>query len=247
MLTKILKITVLFIAICALAIPFIQSSYAADTKVIITGITGEGDVQVLRPGSQGWIPAQENMALNEGDVIMTGANSGASIKYDDGAIIDLVKESRFTVAQLRDVNNLDKQQNVLSLETGYLHGLFEKIPDGEESRFVIKTPTAVCGVLGTKIYIDADTGTVYVTEGTLTIINTVTGETYTVTAGNSITINTNGSTSGAQPYSEAAIKAIEDTFVEMDIDILGYSSVTTGGGESIIQFTPGVDDGASAI
>ena len=251
MFIKIAKLVLLFGVICSFAITAVQLSYAADAvtqpKVIITGISGEGDVQVLQAGTNSWINAEENMVLHEGDLVLTGADSGASIKYTDGAIVDLVKESRFNVAVLRDANNPNRQQNVLSIESGYMHGLFEKISSTEESKFTVKTPTAVCGVLGTKIYVDADTGTVYVTEGVLSIVNTVTGETVTVSAGNSITINTNGSTTGAQPYSEAAIESVANTFTVMDIDVLGYTAVPTDEGEIIIEFTPVTEQVASKI
>ena len=248
---KIVKLVLFFSMICFLAVSVISSSYAVETtssaKVMITGITGDKDVDILRASDDSWAKAQENMILYEGDRIRTGADSGASIKYDDGAIIDLVMESNLIITQLRDPNDSKKKLNIMSLKTGYMHGLFDTIGENEESKFEIRTPTSVCGVLGTKIYIDADTGTIYVTEGTLTIVNISTGESYTVSAGSSISISSDGSTAGAQPYSEATIETVEDTFEAMEIDVLGYTAVETDEGEVIIEFTPDVEQVASTI
>lgn len=222
---QVIKSAVLFGVISFLAVSVVHSCCADEitspAKVIITALTGEKDIQFLKPATTSWVKLQEDMVLNEGDRIRTGADSGVSIKYKDGAIIDFVKVSDLTVTQLRQIDNPDKKRNILNIKTGYMHGYFEKIAPYEESKFEIRTPTAVCEVLGTKIYIDAYLGTVYVTDGTLSIINIITAETYTVAAGNSITINTDGSTAGAQPYSSVSIESIKNTFKVLDIDVSG--------------------------
>jgi co-chaperonin GroES (HSP10) len=217
------------------------------SKVLITGIAGEGDVKVLKAGTTNWIDAQENMELSEGDRIMTGDNSGASIKYEDGAIVDIIMGANIVVAQLRDVNNPDKTQNIFNYESGYMHGLFEKIPAGEESRFEIRTSTAVCGVLGTKIYIDDKSGTVYVVDGALTIINMITGDEYIVEAGSSVQINPDGTVTGPQPYSQEELDKIIALFDIMGIDVLGYSPPVGGGPGDPGAFTLELEQPASTI
>jgi hypothetical protein len=103
-------------------------------------------------------------------------------------------------------------------------------------------------VLGTKLYIDTTTNTVYVLEGSLTVVNMETGETYTVDAGSSIAINTDGSTSGPQPYSEAEIQEVAEQFEAMEIDVLGYTPpADTTDPNAEIQFTPEVEEPASKI
>ena len=216
-------------------------------KVFITGLAGEKDVKVLKAGTINWIDAQENMELSEGDRIKAGDNSGASIKYEDGAIVDIIKGSNLVLAQLRDSENPDKNQNQLILESGYMHALFEKIPAGEESRFEIRTSTAVCGVLGTKIYIDDQSGTVYVVEGTLTIINMVTGEEYIIEAGNSVQINPDGTVTGPQAYSQEELDKIIESFDILGIDVLGYTPPVGGGPGDPVVFTLELEQPASKI
>jgi hypothetical protein len=246
-------ITIIFL--CALSIALIlpvtgicSALEPITSRVYITAIAGDKDVQVLKVSTIGWAQAEVGMVLSEGDRIKTGANSGASIKYDDGAVIDIASSANLVLAQLRDSSNSGKKQNKLVLESGIMHGLFEKVAPGEASRFEIKTPTAVCGVLGTKIYIDTTTNTVYVLEGSLTVVNMETGESYTVDAGNSIAINTDGSTSGSQPYSDAEIQEVAGQFEAIEIDILGYTPpADTTDPNAVIQFTPEVEEPASKV
>jgi hypothetical protein len=246
---RLIRLGIFCFIIAGLVMSFAGISFAqAPAGVYLTGIAGQGDVKILKAGTVNWIDAYENMVLSEGDRIRTGIDSGASIRYDDGAIIDITNGANLALGQFRDPANPAKQTNKLSLETGYMHGLFEKVPAHGESRFEVRTPTAVCGVLGTKIYIDADTGTVFVLEGSLTMVNLTTGETFTVSAGTSITINPDGSTSGMQTLSEEAIQEIADTFEVIEIDVLGYTppaDPTEPG--AVVTFTPETEQVASKI
>jgi hypothetical protein len=248
--SKTIKLGVFLIVAVSFMVCFAgaSSALAAASGVYLTGIAGAGDVQVFRADTMQWQKAVENMKLVEGDRIKTGSDSGASIRYDDGAIIDITKGADLVLTQLRDPSDSSKKLNKLSLETGLMHGLFEKIPAGEESRFEIKSPTAVCGVLGTKIYIDADTGTVFVLEGTLTMVNLTTGESFTVESGSSVTVNVDGSTSGVQAVSEAQVQEITETFEVIEIDVLGYTppaDPTEPG--AVVEFTVEAEEVASKI
>jgi len=116
---------------------------------------------------------------------------------------------------------------------------------GEESHFEVKTPTSVCGVLGTTIYIDSSTGSVYVAEGTLTVRNNATGEEYTVEAGEIISIAPDGSTGGAQGATEEQVQHMLNNFAGLDINILGYSLTGDPDEDDFIIFTPGLEEAAT--
>ncbi len=73
------KIFTLIVMATALTVmPIINVAYTAKKALtanfIISRITGEKDVAILRSGTPFWIAAKESMALYAGDAIRTGAN-----------------------------------------------------------------------------------------------------------------------------------------------------------------------------
>jgi hypothetical protein len=121
----------------------------ASAKVSAKILSLEGDVQVVRAGGEKPFAAFVNMRLTEGDRVITGTNGRAEIQMDDEVIITLVENTRIYLSELR--GSAGAQQSSIGLQAGGVGSSVNKKLD-ENSRFEIKTPTAVMGVRGTEFF-----------------------------------------------------------------------------------------------
>ena len=118
-------------------------------KISAKLIQMEGDVQVIRAGGEKPFKAFVNMRLTEGDRIITGPSGKAKIEMDDEVIITLAENTRIYLSELRGSNGA--KQSSINLQSGGVgSSVKEKLKDN--SRFEIKTPTAVMGVRGTEFF-----------------------------------------------------------------------------------------------
>ena len=240
-----------FAAILAAVIFIVSASYAQPVNegdisgtALIESVAG--NVRIIKADSSDEVQAEPGMIVYSGDMVKTyGMNANAGIRFEDGTLINITQDSELSLEQIRSMQDRPGEKTTLNLEKGYMHAVFAKLGPSEESRFRVKTPTAVCGVLGTTIYIDAATGTVYVSEGMLKVVNIVTGQEYEVYAGEIITINIDGTTEGSQPATEGQIENMLSKFTASSIEVLGYSVVS--GYEPEILFTPDPEEPASRI
>ncbi len=109
----------------------------------------DGDVQIIRAGGEKPFKAFVNMRLTEGDRIITGPSGKAKVQMDDEVIITLAENTRVYLSELRGSNGA--KQSSISLQSGGIGSTVkEKLKDN--SRFEIKTPTAVMGVRGTEFF-----------------------------------------------------------------------------------------------
>jgi hypothetical protein len=105
----------------------------------VASITGAPDLQ-----------AQDKMPILWKDILWTGSGGRMRAMLNDGSIISVGPESILTVTEY----NEHTQQSAFQLNYGKVRAQVVKMtrPD---SRFEIRTNTAVCGVLGTDEYVDA--------------------------------------------------------------------------------------------
>jgi hypothetical protein len=73
----------------------------------------------------------------------------------------------------------------------------------------------------------------------------VTGEEYTVNAGEIIGISPEGTVTGPQEATQEQIEQMTSQFIPLDVDVLGY--VVTGAGGDPVIFTPEPEEPASKI
>lgn len=123
-------------------------SFAAE-KTSATLIELKGDVQIIRSGGEKPFKAFLNMKLSEGDRIITGSSATAKIQLDDEVVISLAENTSIYLSELR--TSKDSKQSSISLQSGGVgSSIKKKLTDN--SRFEIKTPTAVMGVRGTEFF-----------------------------------------------------------------------------------------------
>ena len=145
----------------------------ASVKISAKLISMEGDVQVIRAGGEKPFKAFVNMRLTEGDRIITGSNGTAKVQMEDDVIITLAENTRIYLSELR--GSQGAQQSSINLQSGAVgSSVGKKLTDN--SRFEMKTPTAVMGVRGTEFFTQYYNGNVdvRVVNGTVEVSVSVT-------------------------------------------------------------------------
>ena len=150
---------------------------------IITSLTGTAQAQT---GSAAPRILREGDTVNQGDTVITGGASSAVLKFDDGQIAALTSNSRMTVTSY-DYNSSSGGGSVLlSLITGGMRTITGLIGHHNPSNVTYRAATATIGIRGTDVTFATQGNEVIVevTDGSVTV--NVGGQTYVVTAGQSL-------------------------------------------------------------
>lgn len=123
---------------------------AADPGMKLTLITGP--VQVKLSSDADWTPAKINVTLPAGATIRTGPKGSCTITWDTGE----------ATLKPMTIIRLDKVQSEnagveLNLARGKAFFQSKKLQSGQKP-FIVKTPTTVAGVRGTRFSIDLTRG-----------------------------------------------------------------------------------------
>ena len=168
------KISLLF---AFLALAFTQLVFANAVVTTVTGPvtvqTGTSPARVLRLGDQ----------VNQGDTVITGANSSVVLKFDDGQVAALTSNSRMTVSTYRYDRGNNTGNVLLSLVQGGMRAVTGLIGKNSPQNVSYRAATATIGIRGTDVNI-ATNGkdvVVAVNEGVITLSHA--GQTITVPAG----------------------------------------------------------------
>ncbi|MFH1790445.1 MAG: FecR family protein [Candidatus Omnitrophota bacterium] len=158
-------------------------AYVAESK---------GNVFVSRPGGKSPHEAESGEILNPGDKVETGDDGWVKIALDNGHVLELRQNTQIIVKKLRRDSDTGSYENLFECEYGKIKARLEKVPKG--SSFLVKTPTAVCGVRGTIMYLDVmpDVTSAFFEGGDGFVESTVTGETETVVDGNTRSVDSKG-------------------------------------------------------
>jgi hypothetical protein len=139
---KLLSILVLSVVVVSTLVGC-DSSPAALTILSIT----EGDVSVMKAGTEDWIEAEIEMRLKVGDTIKTGDDSGAEITFFDGSTMELEAGTQIEITSL-DVSADTGVTTITLMQTiGTTIFRVQKILD-PASRYEVETPTGVVAVRG---------------------------------------------------------------------------------------------------
>ncbi|HVR84161.1 MAG TPA: FecR domain-containing protein [Planctomycetota bacterium] len=148
-------------------------------SVTLTKFAGE---VYLRNG-KGRAPARERQTLSPGDGLATvGAHAQASVRYQDGTVIELAGETE--VDSFQDPGSPDPaSSHALHLTLGQIRANVSKVPP--ERPMVVTTPQASIRILGTRFLLEAraDLTALEVTEGRVRLTRLEDGGTVDVPAG----------------------------------------------------------------
>lgn len=130
------------------AIPaFYSTAYAEQMYGVFMVTKGSVKVQSTKTGN---VDAKVGLKVYEGDTITTGADSRAKVVMSDRNVINLNPDSKLQIAKYENDAASGKKNVELNLLQGKVRNNVEQTYDGEKSKFLIKTPTAVAGVRGTQ-------------------------------------------------------------------------------------------------
>jgi len=144
-----LKLVVVFVALFFLALP----ARAGGRLVTVVGKVLITSTSATQPPKD----AQSGDVVTDGSILVTSSDGAAKLLLDDGTIVDIAKSTSFKVEKVA-LKNLDDRDVDLELSYGKVRTLVNK-PLRGAGRFRIRTKTAVLGVRGTELLVEAsDTG-----------------------------------------------------------------------------------------
>lgn len=119
--------------------PAPQPTPVAEIETGAQFTTIEGNVQVKRAGTLEWLAAGKSMQLRQNDLVRTGANGAAEIRFADGTLFTVRPDSLITIEESSQ-NPVSRQQRVsLSIQSGEAN--FQTASAAGLGRTTISTPT----------------------------------------------------------------------------------------------------------
>jgi uncharacterized repeat protein (TIGR01451 family) len=122
----------------------------------------EGNVFVMKAGTDSWIEAHAGMSLKSGDIIKSGNSSSAEITFFDGSTIELEAGTQIEIVTL-GMSDTGSTTIKLKQAIGDTISRVNKLVDSA-SRYEIETPACVAAVRGSVMIVEVITdGTTWVT------------------------------------------------------------------------------------
>ncbi|MFC1807576.1 FecR domain-containing protein [Candidatus Omnitrophota bacterium] len=151
-----------------------------------------GDVQVYKKGASDWQTAQPRQIIQEGDKLQTQETGKVELRLTNGNTIFLQEKTELIITKMRYDPNTGSYQNEFESNRGKIKAVIEKL--GEESTFEIKTPTSVCGVEGTTMFLNIQpiSTQAYYEGGAGRVRNTISGVTQRIGPGQNTQSGING-------------------------------------------------------
>jgi len=133
-----------------------------------------------KAGTADWAPATKAAIISVGDRIRTAQDALAIIKFADRSIVKVRENSELVITGSVDEKKIVKEVDVRKGVIGFIIG---KQEDNEQFRFT--SPTSVAAIRGTRgaFLVGADADTLVVTEGTVRLSNSSSGDILDVTVG----------------------------------------------------------------
>jgi VCBS repeat-containing protein len=176
---KLLSILALSILIASTLVGCGQASSNHSTLTILS-IT-EGNVFVMKAGTDDWIEAEVGMSLEVGDTIKTGDGSGAEITFFDGSTIELQAGTEIEIASLDISTDTGATTITLQQTIGTTISRVTKLFDPASS-YEIETPSGVAAVRGSTMIVQVFFGDPNYEDYT-TLITNVEGIIYAIVHG----------------------------------------------------------------
>ncbi|HUO33574.1 MAG TPA: FecR family protein [Candidatus Acidoferrum sp.] len=151
------------------------------------------------------LPASTSAVVYWGDIVNTGHLARARVALNDGSLLNIGSDTNMTITQ----HDASSQQTELELNYGRVRAKAVKLVK-PNSKFEIRTPTGVAGVVGTDFYLAYELHVTHllVFEGKVKFC-TLDGRCVIVNQGQ--TSNIRGNESPTQPVPAAQLEAMEVT------------------------------------
>ena len=160
---------------------------------VITFVSGE--VRLYKKGNMGWEDANVEDVVSEGYKVQTGDDGNVEIRLSNGNSIFLQVNTELAVANLKYDPKTGEYQNTFESNNGKLKAVIGRL--SKASTFEVKTPTALCGVHGTVVYLNIEPSQTqaFYEGGGGTVTSTISGNTQVLQAGQNTTVDIAGAVS----------------------------------------------------
>ncbi len=202
-----------------------------------------GDVRV-KSASGEIRAAVKGMEINEGDMILSGMPGLAQLKMEDGGMIVVRPNTKFTIATYRFNGKEDgSERATYKLDQGSVRAITGQIGKTNKQNYLIQTPTASIGVRGTDhepAYIPKKEDIEYLNAlpGTYDKVNV--GETYLETKGGMVVIKPNSVGYAADEFAVPTIlPSLPGFYNQFSSNGVGNANVAAGAGGSASSNTIG--------
>lgn len=156
---KSIKVILSIVLVAVLALPNIVS--AKDTVKVGKITAASGKSQVKKSGGEKKFTAFKGMALTQGDTVITGKDGKVNMDLDSDKEVIIGPGTTLIISQLVQSAKAAEGKTSLSLAGGKVMIKIKKKLKGE-SRFEVKTPTAIMGVMGTEFIVGYEASRTYV-------------------------------------------------------------------------------------
>jgi hypothetical protein len=155
------------------------------STLTILSIT-EGEVLVMKEGTNDWVPAGPEMELEEGDTIKTGGNSSAEITFFDGSTMELGAGTEIEIIALDIVCSTGVTTITLAQMIGDTISRVTGILDPASS-YEVETPSGVVGVRGSAVRVRVISDHLHYADGT-TLVTNLEGNIYAIAQGEELQV-----------------------------------------------------------
>lgn len=134
------------LALAILVLGMSLAGQATAQEVVATVVRADGDTWLVRAGKVA-TPIKDTQVLRAGDRLSTGPRGRVDIRYEDGMVMAMGRDSSLTIERYRQAGR--QSEGVFSLARGSLRTITGLIGKLNPPGFQLRTPTAVMGVRGT--------------------------------------------------------------------------------------------------
>jgi hypothetical protein len=168
-------------ALCATQFAF-ANAIATNVTGTVQVATGAAAPRAVRVGD----------TIRQGDTVITGAQSSAVLRFEDGQVAGLTSNSRMTVTTYAFNPTSGGGNVLLSLISGGMRAITGLIGRNQPAQVSYRAATATIGIRGTDVSMATIGGDVVVTVTEGLISFTFAGQTITVPAGEGVNARTDG-------------------------------------------------------
>jgi hypothetical protein len=137
--------------ILAAALGLSLPAVAADIGLVKVS---KGSVQLQRGSDR--IPGALGTGVQQGDVVVTGADGSAGITFTDNSLVSVGPNSVFAIDKYRFDSTTHAGQFEGNLRQGRLAAVSGKMVKQSPESMKIRTPSAIMGVRGTEFVVQVD-------------------------------------------------------------------------------------------
>lgn len=140
-------------ALIALALPMVLAFGVAVAAAEDAGHikVSKGAVQIERTGKR--LPAQVGLGIQQGDVVITGANGSVGITFRDNSLVSVGPDSVLAIDRFVFDSTTHQGAFDSSLKQGTLAVVSGKLAKQSPEAMKVKTPAAILGVRGTEFLV----------------------------------------------------------------------------------------------